>query len=156
MSKRIRLQIRRGPKRTAAFAVGVVALMALSTSCGGSDPVPRSFSNEEPNDDASPKESLPESAESRVQLSFKKGHFVVEVSSDHDFCLDGRNGAIFEKPRKGKADKVGQFKTDEVGVDNVKVKKAGGTYFATLAPGTFAKYGDVAKCGGAHSNNARV
>lgn len=153
MTPDTRLPLRRVSMR---FVVVAFTLLALGLSaCGGGDEgTPRSFSNEDEGDDV--EETLPESVKSDIALSFKKGHFIVEVAADRDYCLDGRTGAIFEKPRRGKADKVGQFKTDEVGVDNVKVRKPGGTYYATLAKGSFAKYGAVSTCSQAKSRNVRV
>ena len=125
-------------------------------ACGGSeDAPPRQFTDDEPTE-ATEDESLPPSADSTIDLSYKKGRFTVEIGSDRDYCLGGRTGAIFEKPRKGKAQKVGGFETDEVGVDAVKVKKPGGTYYAELEPSTFSKYGDVSECGGAKSDKVRV
>ena len=155
MAIRTRIRVRRGPHRVIVAAIALLALATVLTACGGSDPVPRSFENEgAEGDDAEP--TLPANVASQIRLTYRKGHFIVEVAADKLFCLDGRDGAIFEKPRKGKADKVGEFKTDKVGADNVKVKKPGGTYYATLAKGTFAKYGSVSECGGAKSANVRV
>jgi hypothetical protein len=156
MAIRTRIRVKRRPKNMIVAAIALLALATVLTACGGSDPVPRSFENEAPADDDEAEPTLPATVASEVGLSYRKGHFMVEVGADRLFCLDGRNGAIFEKPRKGKAQKVGEFKTDEVGADNVKVKKPGGTYYATLAKGTFAKYGSVAECSGAKSANVRV
>ena len=153
MTPDTRVPLRRVSMR---FVVVAFTLLAVGLSaCGGDEGVPRSFENEDDQgDDAQP--TLPGNVKSQVSLAFKKGHFIVEVSADQDYCLDGRTGAIFEKPRRGKAEKVAQFKTDEVGVDNLKVRKPGGTYFATLEKGSFAKYGAVSVCSPAKSRDVRV
>jgi hypothetical protein len=144
--------------RVVRMIVGVLAVFALSgamIACGGDEqPQPRQFGGD---DDASPEEpQLPGEVASEVKLAFRKNRFEVEVSSDRLYCLDAREGGIFEKPRRGKAQRVASFKTDDTGVDSLKVKKAGGTYFARLEPSEFAKYGQVSVCSGAQSNNARV
>ena len=154
MTPDTRVPLRRVSMRFVVVAFTLLA-MGLSACGGGDEGVPRSFENDEgQGDDAQP--TLPNNVKSRITLAFKKGHFIVEVAADRDYCLDGRSGAIFEKPRRGKADKVGEFKTDEVGVDNLKVRKPGGTYFATLEKGSFAKYGAVSVCSPAKSRDARV
>jgi len=144
--------------RILRLIVGVFAVFALGgamVACGGDEtPQPRQFGGD---DDATPEEpTLPGEVGSEVKLSFKRNRFEVEVFSDRLYCLDTRGGTILEKPRRGKATKVAVFKTDDTGVDSVKIKKPGGTYFARLDKNEFAKYGQVSVCSGAQSPNTRV
>ena len=145
--------------RTMRLIIGVFAVFALGgamMACGGDEtPQPRQFGGD---DDASPAEepTLPGEVDSVVKLSFRKNRFEVEVTSDRLYCLDARGGEIFEKPRRGKSTKVASFKTDDTGVDSVKVKKPGGNYFARMDKADFAKYGQVSVCSGHQSKNIRV
>ncbi len=113
---------------------------------GGDDseaPATRAFQQDD-EDESSANRDGPEVA-SGLELDFRKGKFVVEVSSARDFCVPNRRVIVFEEKKNGGPERVLTLTSDDEGKADAK-HKAGGRYFARMPEGEAAAYGKQFTC----------